>query len=95
MASAGQVLLDIEPVGFNREEKVQPQIETMNNNALLSKYHYSDAIMSARVSQITCVSIAYSTVFSGADQRKHQSSASLVFVRESTGDQWIPPTKGQ
>ena len=31
-------------------------------------------------SQITGVSIVYSTVCSGADQRKHQSSASLAFV---------------
>ena len=33
------------------------------------------------VSQITSLTIAYSTVYSGADQRKHQSSASLAFVR--------------
>ena len=33
------------------------------------------------VSQITGVSIVYSTVCSGADQRKHQSFASLAFVR--------------
>ena len=32
-------------------------------------------------SQITGVSIVYSTVCSGADQRKHQSSASLAFER--------------
>ena len=31
--------------------------------------------------QITSVSIVYSTVCWGADQRKHQSSASLAFVR--------------
>ena len=31
--------------------------------------------------QITSLSIAYSTVHSGADQSKHQSSASLAFVR--------------
>ena len=31
--------------------------------------------------QITGVSIVYSTVCSDADQRKHQSSASLAFVR--------------
>ena len=31
--------------------------------------------------QITCLTIVYSTVYSGADQRKHQSSASLAFVR--------------
>ena len=37
--------------------------------------------MSAIASQITGVSIAYSTVCSGADQRKHQSPASLAFVR--------------
>ena len=37
--------------------------------------------MSAIASQITGVSIVYSTVCSGADQRKHQSSASLAFVR--------------
>ena len=32
-------------------------------------------------SQISGVSIIYSTIYSGADQRKHQSSASLAFVR--------------
>ena len=36
----------------------------------------SDVIMIAVTSQITGVSIVYSTVCSGADQRKHQSSAS-------------------
>ena len=57
--------------------------------------HYSDVIMSAMASQITCVSIIYLTVCSGADQRKHQSSGSLAFGRESAGDWWITPTKGQ
>ena len=42
---------------------------------------YSDVIMGARASQITDVLIVYSTVCSGADHRKHQSSASLAFVR--------------
>ena len=37
--------------------------------------------MGAMVSQITNLTIVYSTSYSGADQRKHQSSASLVFVR--------------
>ena len=32
-------------------------------------------------SQITSLTIVYSNVHSGADQRKHQSSASLAFVR--------------
>ena len=42
--------------------------------------HYSDVIMGIMASQITCISIICSTVGSGADQRKHQSSASLAFV---------------
>ena len=37
--------------------------------------------MGAIVSQITSLTIVYSTVYSDADQRKHQSSASLAFVR--------------
>ena len=37
--------------------------------------------MSAMVSQITSFTIVYSTVYSGADQRKHQSHAPLAFVR--------------
>ena len=41
--------------------------------------HYNDVIMA---SQITGVSIVCSSVGSGADQRKYQSSASLVFVWE-------------
>ena len=37
--------------------------------------------MDAMASQITGVSIVYTTVCSGAEQRRHQSSASLAFVR--------------
>ena len=40
----------------------------------------SDIIMSAMASQITSHTIVYSIVYWGADQRKHQSSASLAFV---------------
>ena len=37
--------------------------------------------MGARASQITSPTIVFSTAYSDADQRKHQSPASLVFVR--------------
>ena len=37
--------------------------------------------MSLMASQITSLAIVYSTVYSGADQRKHQCPASLAFVR--------------
>ena len=43
--------------------------------------HYNDVIMSTIASQITSLTIVYSDVYSGADQRKHQSSASLAFVK--------------
>ena len=43
--------------------------------------HYNDVIMSAMASQITSGSIVYLTGCSGTDQRKHQSSAPLAFVR--------------
>ena len=41
---------------------------------------YNDVIISAMASQITNLKMIYSTVCSGVDQRKHQSSASLAFV---------------
>ena len=43
--------------------------------------HYNDVIMGAIAPQITSLMVLYSTVYSDADQRKHQSSASLAFVR--------------
>ena len=44
--------------------------------------HYSGVITGTMASQITsCLTIVYSTFYSGADQGKHQSSAPLAFVR--------------
>ena len=40
-------------------------------------HHYNDAIMTSMTSQNT----SFTFVYSGADQRKHQCSASLAFVR--------------
>ena len=45
--------------------------------------HYSDVIMSAMASRITGTYIVCSIVGSGTDQGKHESSASLAFVRGS------------
>ena len=45
-----------------------------------SDAHYDDVIMGAMASQITSLTIVYSTVYSDA---------------EFTGDRWIPRTKGQ
>ena len=51
--------------------------------------------MGAIASQITSLMIVYSTVYSGADQRKHQSSASLAFVQGIQRSLVNSHTKGQ
>ena len=51
--------------------------------------------MSTMASQITSLTIVYSTVYSGVDQRKHQSSASLAFVRGIHRSPVNSPHKGQ
>ena len=43
-------------------------------------HHYNDVIMGVIEFQITSLTSVYSIVYSGVDQRKHQSSASLAFV---------------
>ena len=68
----------------------QIAISHTNVSIVLSRYsicfagsvHHDNAIiMGAMASQITSLTIVYSTVYSGADQRKHQRFASLAFVR--------------
>ena len=44
------------------------------------KKHYHEVTMGAIASEITSLTIVYSIVYSDADQRKHQSSASLAFL---------------
>ena len=61
--------------GFNLREISSLSID--NNTDTL---HYDDVIMSVIASQITSLMIVYSIVYSDADQRNHQSSASLAFV---------------
>ena len=65
------------------------------NDTCLFSDNYIDVIMTTMTSQITSLTVVYSTVYSDADQRKYQSSASLAFVWGIHGDRWIPRTKGQ
>ena len=52
-----------------------------NNVGALHRWcHYGDVIMDEIASQTTSLTIVYSTVYSDADQSKHESSASLAFV---------------
>ena len=57
--------------------------------------HCIDVTMTTMASQITSLTVVYSTVYSDADQRKNQSSASLAFVWGIHRERWIPRTKGQ
>ena len=50
-------------------------ILTLSEKCYLRKfYHYNDVIMSAMASQIASLTIVYSSVYSGADQRKPVNS---------------------
>ena len=72
--------------GTSSQTPVRNGISMVSVNKLLRKlwrWHYDDVIMGAIASQITSLTIVYSTVYTDADQRNHQSSASLAFVRGS------------
>ena len=59
------------------------------------KLHYIDVIITTMGSQVTSLTVVYSTVYPDANQRKHQSSASLAYVWGIHRERWIPRTKGQ
>ena len=70
------------------EKRVHPSprvfsqtIKTRRHIPISPVTHYDDIIMCAMASQTTSLTIVYSTVYSGTDERKHRSSASLTFVR--------------
>ena len=64
----------------NREEVLAFYAFPVNITLLICIWHYDNIIMGAMGSQITSLTIVYSTVYSSADQSKHQSSVSLAFV---------------
>ena len=72
--ASDRYLIDLIPRVF------QAAIRLCTDN-LDAQVHYNDVIMSAMASQITSLTIVYSTVYSGTDQRTHQSSTSLAFLR--------------
>ena len=72
-----------------------PSLPKLGLRAVCCSCHYNDVIMTTIASQITSLAVVYSTLYSDADQRKHQSSASLAFVWGIHRDRWIPRTKGE
>ena len=57
------------------------RVSTCGSFPKVGLIHYSDVIVSTMASHITSLTFVYSTLYWGADQRKHQSSASMAFVR--------------
>ena len=55
-------------------------IEHIVDEFLITLMHCNDVIMDAMASQITTLTSVYPTVYTGADERRHQRSVSLAFV---------------
>ena len=83
------------PNSMNNNSWIQQWFHPVDAKLLLEQLHYNYVIMTKIASQITSLAVVYSTVYSDADQRKHQSSASLAFVWGIHRDRWIPRTKAQ
>ena len=71
------------------------EVHSYLRSVTVATCHYIDVIMTTMASQITSLTIVYSTVYSDADQRKHQSSASLAFVWGIHRGRWISRTNDQ
>ena len=56
--------------------------------------HYNDVMMGAIPSQINSLTIVYSNVYSGADKKKHQRSASLAICEGNSPGTGEIPHKG-
>ena len=88
---------DCRPLGNNWDVQVlshTPQHGDIRSCAYMVgfvHFHYNDVMMSEMASQITSLTIVYSTVYLGADQRKHH----WPLCGQFTGAPWIPRTNGQ
>ena len=60
-----------------------------------SQMHYGNVIMGTIASQITSLTIVYSTVYSDADQRNIKAPRHWPLCGEFTENRWIPRTNGQ
>ena len=93
LASYDFVTQDEKNISWNRWSKYIDGLgQDCSNSSALAKqllqycskpliHHYNDVIMNTMASRITSLTIVYWSIYSATDQRKYQSSASLVFVR--------------
>ena len=61
---------------------------------IITYRHYSDVIMGAMASQITGVSIVYSSPYSAQIKENIKAPRHWPLWEEFTGDRWVPLTKG-
>ena len=65
------------------------------DSAEIACVHYCDVIMGTMASKKNNLTIVYSTVQSGADQRNSKAQRHWHLCGEFNGDSWIPRTNGQ
>ena len=53
----------------------------VHGHSVQAHVHYNYVIISTMASEVTSITIVYSIVYSGTEERKHQRSVSLAFVR--------------
>ena len=79
----GTFNVEFRNINYNNIPLLLGEVSTYSKNmaAHYTGDQFNDVIMGAMAFQITSLTIVYSNVYSGADQRKQQSSALLAFVR--------------
>ena len=85
--------LDHASIGWEQDPDQTSALALRHPYIKIKLFHYSDVVMSAMAPQNTSLTIAYTTVYSGADQIKHKSS--LGFVRGIHRSPVKSPPKGQ
>ena len=58
-------------------------------------FHYDDVIMTMLASQITSLTVVYSIVYAGVNQRNIKAPRHWPLCGKFTGDRWISRTSGQ
>ena len=66
-----------------------------DNQSPRQTFHYGDVIMSTIASQITSLTIVYSTVYYAQIKENIKAPRHWPLCEEFTGDRWIPRTNGQ
>ena len=84
------------PLSTLQDERDGPDMDRLWHVSLSNKHcHYNDVVMGTMASQITNLTIVYSTVYPGADKKDIKAPRHWPLRGEFPGRRWIPRTKGQ